>query len=141
MNIESYLDIIKIDTFEKNPNIKNILHHLNIHKNLDAISYILDTNSKILNTYINYIDIIQNLNKEGNIYINNYKLNYKEYFPLLIFKDINISIENTNSLLFKSYTLNSVNKLEFDYYNKIYIDNKHGLKIKNSLNEKLHSIS
>ena len=77
----------------------------------------------------------QNLNKEGNIYINNYKLNYKEYFPLLIFKDINISIENTNSLLFKSYTLNIVNKLEFDYYNKIYIDNKHGLKMKNSVNQ------
>jgi hypothetical protein len=132
MNIETYLNIINIYEIDKiNPNKIDIFTPLKNNKKLDAVSYTINIKSNLLKEYIDYIDIIENLNDDSVIEINNYKLEYKECFPILTLEDINITIKNGNCLLFKAYTLNSINKLEFNYYNKININNDHGLKIVN----------
>ena len=132
MNIDHYLDIIKVhNVTKKNPTHNEILLPLIQNKNLDSVSYTI-TNISLLKDYIDNIDIIQNLNFDHSIEINNYKLKYKEYFPILTLENINIKLNN-KCTVFKVYKLNNLNRLEFNYYNKININNNYGLKIKNGM--------
>ena len=132
MEIEGYLNIIKIfEIKEENPDIKTIIQPLIENRNLDAVSYMINIKPESLKKYIDYVDILQNLENDIEFMVNNYNVKKGEYFPFVCFDNIILNIIKGKNVMLKVYTLNTLNKLEFKKYNKIQVFNNTGLKIKN----------
>lgn len=146
MNIDDYLDIIKIlETDLINPSKKDLIKILNENKDIDGFSYYIkkdieiDKEINIYNFDLHFADVIINIesNTEIKFIIDNKILDSNQTIPIISLKNNNMEFKATmnddgiiNISIF-AIKFNKVSMNEFNYYNKRMITNNDGLKIVN----------